>query len=140
MFIDTHGNYSIERIIPRDSNFNPSSMILQNVTPNNNTPYQHLFYLHYVNLISLLLISVHFQIRPLNSSLAYLFIYKFNQLPRLNSSINSIDGWTVFCPENINLTGENMYTYFINNQRTSGHSSIVFGLRELNSTEIINSC
>jgi hypothetical protein len=38
------------------------------------------------------------------------------------------------------LTSENIYTYFIDNQQTSGHQSIVFGLRELNSTEIVDVC
>ncbi|CAF4352602.1 unnamed protein product, partial [Adineta steineri] len=56
----------------------------------------------------------------------------------LNTSINQIDGWTVFCP--FNLTNESMYTYFINNQQTFGHQSIIFGLRELNSTEFRDFC
>jgi hypothetical protein len=38
------------------------------------------------------------------------------------------------------LTSESIYTYFIDNQQTSGHQSIVFGLRELNSTEMIDVC
>jgi hypothetical protein len=38
------------------------------------------------------------------------------------------------------LTNESIYTYFIDNQQTSGHQSIVFGLRELNSTETIDVC
>jgi len=33
-----------------------------------------------------------------------------------------------------------MYTYLIDNRRTAGHKSIVFGLRELNSTEIEEFC
>ncbi|CAF1681875.1 unnamed protein product, partial [Adineta ricciae] len=80
----------------------------------------------------------HFEIHPLNTSLAYLFIYKFDQSPQLNSSINLIDGWALFCPST--LTSENIYTYFINNQQTSDHQSLIFGLRELNSTEIIEFC
>jgi hypothetical protein len=38
------------------------------------------------------------------------------------------------------LTNESTYTYFIDNQQTSGHQSIVFGLRELNSTETTDLC
>jgi hypothetical protein len=79
---------------------------------------------------------VHFEIHPLESNLSYLFIYKFDQLPLLNSSINQIDGWRLFCPSN--LTNESLYTYFIDNNRTSGHRSIVFGLRELTSFECSN--
>ena len=33
-----------------------------------------------------------------------------------------------------------MYTYFIDNRRTAHHKSIVFGLRELNATEIEDFC
>ncbi|CAF1644087.1 unnamed protein product [Adineta ricciae] len=45
-----------------------------------------------------MIIVVHLEIHPLNSTLSYLFIYKFDQTPLLNSSINFIDGWTIFCP------------------------------------------
>ena len=38
------------------------------------------------------------------------------------------------------MTNESIYTYFIDNQRTTNHQSIIIGLRELNSTEIIDSC
>ncbi len=41
---------------------------------------------------------------------------------------------------NIDLTNESIYRYFLNNQQTSGHQSVIFGIRELNSTEIINVC
>ncbi|CAF1549867.1 unnamed protein product, partial [Adineta steineri] len=70
---------------------------------------------------------------PLQITLAYLLIYKFDSKPQLNSSINRIDGWSLFCPSN--LTSDDHYNYFIDNQRTVGHQSVIFGLRELNSTE-----
>jgi hypothetical protein len=38
------------------------------------------------------------------------------------------------------LTNESIYTYFIDNQKTFDHQSLVFGLRELNSTEMIDAC
>ena len=41
---------------------------------------------------------------------------------------------------NIDLTNDNLYKYYIDNQKTSNHQSIIFGLRELNSREIINFC
>ena len=41
---------------------------------------------------------------------------------------------------NLDLPNDSIYTYFIDNQQTAGHQSIVFGLRELNSTEIIDFC
>jgi hypothetical protein len=96
--IQTNLSHPIEIIIPRDPNVIISEMILQNVTSMNSTPHNQLFYLQYLNITSVLSISVHFEMRPLNTSLAYLFIYKFDQTPLLNSSINLIDGWTLFCP------------------------------------------
>ncbi|CAF4238484.1 unnamed protein product, partial [Adineta steineri] len=136
--IQTNMSHPIEIIIPRDPSIIIPLMILQNVTSMNYTPHNQLFDLHYLNITSSLSISIHFEIQPLNISLAYLFIYKFDQLPQLNSSINIIDGWTLFCP--LNLTNETLYKYFIDNQQTSDHQSIIYGLRELNSTEMMNTC
>ncbi|CAF1545398.1 unnamed protein product, partial [Adineta steineri] len=133
-----HQNNPIQMIIPRDPNVLIPSMYLQNVTSINSTINNLLFSYHYINTTSSLPISVHFEIHSLNRSLAYLFIYKFDQTPQLNSSINLIDGWTVFCP--FNLTIDNIYRYFIDNQQTPGHQSLIFGIRELNSTEINNYC
>ncbi len=41
---------------------------------------------------------------------------------------------------NIDLTNDSIYTYFINNQLTVGHQSVIFGIRELNSSEINDFC
>ncbi|CAF3624741.1 unnamed protein product [Adineta steineri] len=128
----------IQLIIPRDPNILIPSMYLQNVTSTNSTINNLLFNYHYINITSSLPISVHFEIHSLNRSLAYLFIYKFDQTPQLNSSINLIDGWTIFCP--FNLTNDDIYRYFIDNQQTSTHQSLIFGIRELNSTEMNNYC
>jgi hypothetical protein len=106
--IQTNENQSIEIIIPRDPNVIIPSMILQNVTSMNITPHNQLFYFHYTNITNVLPISVHFEIHPLNTSLAYLFIYKFDQVPQLNSSLDQIDGWTLLCPSS--------KVYFILNQ------------------------
>ncbi len=102
----------IEFIIPRDSNTIVSPMILQNVTSMNNN-YNQLFNLHYVNITQSndnLTVSFHIEMHPLNTSLGYLLIYRFDNSPQLNSSINQIDGWSLFCPlsefffvSNINL-------------------------------------
>jgi hypothetical protein len=108
----TNLSHPIEILIPRDPNLIISPMILQNIIP---IPHNQLFNLQYVNITSIQPISVHFELLPLNASLAYLFIYKFDQTPRLNE----MDGWTLFCPEN--LTNESIYTYFIDNQHTQNH-------------------
>ncbi|CAF4251361.1 unnamed protein product, partial [Adineta steineri] len=136
--VQTDLNRPIEIIIPRDSNLIIPSMILQNVTSMNSTPHNQLFNFQYINITSTLPISVHLEIQPLNSSLAYLFIYKFDQVPQLNSSIKQIDGSQLFCPSG--LTNESIYHYFLDNQQTFGHQSLIFGLRELNSTEMSDVC
>ena len=98
--IHTSADHSIEFLIPRDPNSIISPMTLQNVTSmRGNQP----FYLHFVNMTqfmtnSNLTVSLHFEIRPLNVSLGYLFIYKFDGSPELNSSINRTDGWSLLCP------------------------------------------
>jgi hypothetical protein len=144
----------IEIIISRDPNLVVPSMSLQDVVSTNFTFHNQLFNLYYTNITSYLAISVHFEIHPLDMNIGYLFIYKFDHSPQLNSSIYQIDGWTLFCPRSklcflsmnsfilmsIDLTDDGIYTYFIDNQQTVGHQSIIFGLRELNSSEIINVC
>ena len=99
-------------------------MILQNVTSR-----RQLFNFHYVNITTILSISVHIEIEPLNSSVGYLLIYKFDQIPQLNE----MDGWTVFCPQDF-------HSFFVDNDQTRNHKSLVFGLRELNSSEIVSYC
>ncbi|CAF1320727.1 unnamed protein product [Adineta steineri] len=135
---DAHQNNPIRLIIPRDPNVLIPLMYLQNVTSINSTMNNLLFNYHYINITSSLPISVHFEIHSLNISLAYLFIYKFDQTPQLNSSINVIDGWTVFCP--FNLTNDDIYRYLIDNEQILGHQSLIYGIRELNSTEMNNYC
>ena len=96
--IKTKETNPIEIFIPRDPNLQIPSMILQNVT--NLTEHDQLFNLHYVNLTTILSISVHLELRSLNSSLCYLLIYKFDGIPQLNSSLNQIDSWKTICPSN----------------------------------------
>ena len=154
--IQTNLTHPIQLIIPRDPNLIIPSMTLQNVTAFNSTPHHQLFNLHFVSILSPLPISLHFDIHPLNISVGYLFIFKFDSSPILNSSVNQIDGWTLLCPSSeflssfssfissfslhIDLNNDDIYTYFIDNERTTGHQSVIFGLRELNATELINTC
>jgi len=117
-------DYPIEIFIPRDPNRILPPMILQNVTFR-----QQLFNFHYVNITTILSISVHIEIEPLNSSVGYLLIYKFDKIPQLNE----IDGWTVFCPLNF-------HSFFVDNEQTRNHRSLIFGLRELNFSEMVSYC
>jgi hypothetical protein len=101
--LQTDVNHRIELIIPREPNIIIPSMTLQNVTSMNSTPHHQLFNLHFINIQqskwnknrtrSLIL-----EMNPLNISLGYLLIYRFDNSPQLNSSINQIDGWSLFCP------------------------------------------
>lgn len=40
----------------------------------------------------------------------------------------------------LDLTDENLFTYFLDNNKTFGHRTVIFGIRELNSTEFEISC
>ncbi len=40
----------------------------------------------------------------------------------------------------IDLANDNLYTYYIDNQKISNHQSIIFGLRELTSQEFKDIC
>jgi hypothetical protein len=98
--IQTTFDYPYKFIIPRDPNLIIPSMTLQNVTSMNSTPHHLLFNLHYINIVQSnnLTVSIHIEMEPLNINLGYLLIYKFDSSPQLNSSINQIDGWSLFCP------------------------------------------
>lgn len=85
--------------IPRDPSIALPSMSYENVTSLNinNTAHRLIFNLHFINITSHLPISLHLEMRPMNASRSYLFIYRFDQSPQLNTSIQIIDGWTLFC-------------------------------------------
>ncbi len=131
--IETDLDNPIEIIIPRDPNLLIPPMIFQNVTSHNQSYYYKFIDIKQTQPNENLTISIHFEIHPLDKNLSYLFIYQYDHPLQLNQ----LDGWALFCPSNIK---ENIYTYYINNQKTSGHQSLIFGLRELNSTEMDNYC
>ena len=87
----------IEFFIPRDANLILPAMILQNVTSKSSEELFHVDLNQFV-VNKNLTVSIHFEIRPLNITLGYLFIYKFDQTPQLNSMKYQIDDWTLFCP------------------------------------------
>ena len=128
--IQTNSSNPFELIIPRDPNTPIPPMILQDVL---STSQHQFFNLHYVNITSTLTISVHLEIQPLDSNVSYLLIYKFDGTPQLTGRNRTIDGWTVFCSSD--WTNETIYKYFLDNEQTAGHRSMVFGLRQLNPIE-----
>jgi hypothetical protein len=87
----------IEFFIPRDPNLILPDMILQNVLSKSSEELFNLSLNRFV-INKNLTVSVHFEFRPLNISLGYLFIYKFDKAPQLNSMKNDIDDWDLFCP------------------------------------------
>ena len=125
----------LEMIIPRDPSFRLPPMSLQNVTSMTNDSLDHrLFNLHSMDFTptsSSSSLALHLEVHPLSVNLSYLMIYRFDYSPILNSSFSQIDGWSLFCPS----TNESIYTHFFGNNQTFGHRSLIFGLRELNSTD-----
>jgi hypothetical protein len=121
--VDRNGNdasirasidHPIEFIIPRDVNLIVPSMTLQNVTSVAGDAHNQLFNLYYVNITQPhpnLTVSLHFEMRPLNTSLGYLMIYKFDGSPQLNSSINQIDGWSLLCPSSESSSSHSILMY-----------------------------
>ena len=132
--IRTEPSDPIEIIIPRDPNLFLSPMFLHNATGLSAVAHAQTFNLHFVNLSTIVSsFSIHLQLQPLNSSLSYLLIYAFDRSPRLNSSNHDIDGWSLFCSFSV-------HTHFLDNQQTTGHRSIIFGVRQLNTTEVDHWC
>ena len=125
----------IEIIIPRDENLPIPPMILQNVTASSSlVVHAQTFNLHFVNLsMQTASFSMHLQLRPVSGNISYLLIYKFDQSPRLNSSISDIDGWSLLCSSSV-------YTHFLDNEQTTGHRSVIYGIRQLNETEVNHRC
>ena len=115
-FLDENGNeisvhtsidQPFELTIPSDINWVVPPMTLQNVSSlhNNNTLNNDLFNFHYIDINQSnpnISISVQLVMRPLNITLGYMLIYKFDNVPQLNSSINQIDGWSLMCPSSKN--------------------------------------
>jgi len=138
ILLSINTNQSIHFFIPRDPNMIISKMNLQNVTSMNSSSYHLIFNYHYINITTSLSISVHIDIQPSDPTVSYLFIYKFDEKPQLNSSLQIIDGWTLFCSSKLTLN--NFYNYFLDNQQTQNHQSLIFALRELSTDEVFNYC
>ena len=102
-------------------------MFLQNVTSDD---LDQLFKFHQVDLIEMS--SIHLELQSLNSNLSYAFIYHFDHARQ------PIDGWTIFGPQS--NSDNRLYRYFLDNEQTANHQSLIFGLRELDSTEMNQFC
>jgi hypothetical protein len=126
-------------IIPRDPSFRLPPMSLQNVTSmamkNDSPSDRRLSNFHSMDFNpTSSSFALHLEVHPLSSmNLSYLMINRFDRSPILNGSLSQIDGWSVFCPSTIN---ESVSTHFFSNNETFGHRSLIFGLRELNSSRV----
>ena len=128
--LQTDLDHPFEIIIPRDP-----SLIIPPMSRENVTDYQG-FSFHSVDLTPTS--SIHLEMHPLNINLSFTFIYRFDRAPVLNASRPEIDGWAIFSPSSnthfsrLDLSNESVYTYFLDNDQTSTHHSLVFVLRQLN--------
>ena len=93
---------SIEFFIPRDPNLRIPPMILTNET------------FHSLNLTTDLPISIHFEIK---ANFSYRFVYKFDKQSIFTNSIQ---------------VNQSYFTFIIDNQRTIGHRTLIFGLEQEN--------
>ena len=96
--LSTSVDHPFEFIIPRDSTLAVPPMNLQNVT-SSATPHHRLFNLHHVDIkqSTHLTVSLHLDLHPLDATLSYLLIHRFDQAPQLNRTTNAIDGWSLLC-------------------------------------------
>jgi hypothetical protein len=94
--------------------------------------------------------SLHFQIKPSDPNVGYLFLLKFGQTPILNQTYSSFDYWKVLCPnsndfvsmyDDTNITNANIvdsyYLFFLDQKQVNNFQGFLgYGLRELNATEM----
>lgn len=134
----------IEFFIPRDSNVIIPEMFRRTVSDQST---DRLFFLdlNQYMINENLTISIHFEIRPVDINLAYLFRHQFGK----KSWKKNASDWIRFCPSGkscfhskfffyfvyLELNNEKIYKHFLDNRQTAGHKSIRFQFVELNSTE-----
>lgn len=152
----TDTNDPIEILIPRDPNLSISPFTLQDVlsASSNNSEIFNLHFIKYSDSTNLP-VSIHLELRPLNLALAYWLVYRYDTAPQVNTLMKNIDGWTLLCPISmyffnyqcltffkfyLDLTNEQFFRYYIDNEQTLNHQSIIFGIRELDGTEYTEFC
>jgi hypothetical protein len=117
--IQTANNESIELIIARDPNRIVPSMHLQNVTRTNRTSHKLIFNLHYIDLQRSKMhvnqtCAVHIEFGWINTNMSYVLVYRFEQVPQLNTSTMNIDGWTSICSScKFNIESTHMFLRFV---------------------------
>ena len=150
MNISTTFADSIEFFIPRDPQMIVPPMLFQNSTSINaqrkNSAFDFYLY-HLTETNPNLTFAAHFEIHPSDANVSYLLTYQFDSpLPPTMSP----HPWTLLSPLSkiyafalvhstrlisIDMTEDGTYVHFLNNNQTARHRSVVYGLRQLPSTE-----
>ena len=86
----------IDLWIPRDTNTPKPSIVYVNVSEHGNNRTDELFPIGITT--NTLNSSIHVEFLPLNLSVGYLVLLKFNMTPKINATIQSYDQWQLFCP------------------------------------------
>ena len=150
----------IDLWIPRDPNIKKSNFVFVNATKRSNT----------TNESQLLPIgitstfqnsSIHLQILPLNASVGYIVLLKFNMTPRINLTFQDYDSWRMFCPSGKILRNDEIltslklffldlvfnvdiqkqiYLFFMNSNSANYKGFIGLGIRELQNSELTQYC
>ena len=94
----------IELLIPRDTSIVIPQMTLQNATgrtststANNNRQFS-LFYVNVTGPSATVTLSATFEFKSIDPTVGYVVIYRFDDIPLLNTSVNKTNGHRVFCP------------------------------------------
>ena len=72
---------------------------------------------------------------PINVSLSYLLIYRFNQMFLSTQSIEQVDGWKLFC-----ASDDQPFSHLIDRVRRPTVHSVIYGLRQLTTWESQEFC
>lgn len=126
-------------------------MFVQNVTEKTETNLFFNYHLvHFPPKNRNLTFAVHLEVHPLAANISYFVIYQFDDQPQFQST----EHWTRFCPEgqfeflpslfnhshSLDLNDEDNYVHFLNNDETANHQLIIYGIREMNQTEMKKFC
>lgn len=87
-------------------------------------------------------ISFHFEIKPDDPSLGYVFLFKFGGTPQQNTTFKDFDYFKTFCPNDLIIDGTNSYyRFFMNMTEMKAYKGYVgYALRQIYSSEMSTTC
>ena len=162
--IPTSSKSIIDIWISRDLNFLQNSKIkLMNASSlKNNGTESQLYPISFTK--TAMNSSLHIEFSPLNFSIGYLVLLKFNSTPKINSTLQEFDSWKMFCPAGKNKTNfhqskfnfacfidadlsysnilnRKSYLFFMSPSEMGNYrGNIGVGIRELNNDELSLYC